>query len=176
MELTKIAFGGGCHWCTEAVFQALIGVHKVEQGFISSTDENNTFSEAVIVHFEAKKIELKILIEIHLRTHKSTSNHSMRNKYRSAVYYYSISQKEESLKIIDELKSSFKDKIITKVVSFTSFKPSAVAFQNYYQSNPNKPFCETYINPKLKFLAQNFATQIEKSKVSHFISTIEETH
>ena len=176
MELTKIAFGGGCHWCTEAVFQTLIGVHKVAQGFISSTAENNTFSEAVIVHFNAKKIELKILIEIHLRSHKSTSNHSMRNKYRSAVYYFSNSQKEKSLKIIDELQSSFKDEIITKVVEFTSFKPSTEEFQNYYQSNPNKPFCETYINPKLKFLVQNFSNQIEKSKVSHLMPTIKEKY
>ncbi|PQB03300.1 peptide methionine sulfoxide reductase [Polaribacter filamentus] len=176
MELTKIAFGGGCHWCTEAVFQTLIGVHKVEQGFISSTAENNTFSEAVIVHFNAKKIELKILIEIHLCTHKSASNHSMRSKYRSAVYYFSNSQKEKSLKIIDDLQTGFKDKIITQIVEFTAFKPSTEEFHNYYQSNPSKPFCETYINPKLKFLVQNFSNQIEKSKVSHLIPTIKETH
>ena len=78
MELTKIAFGGGCHWCTEAVFQILIGVVKVQQGWVRSVKENDTFSEAVIVHFNAKKTDLKVLIEIHLLTHKSTSNHSMR--------------------------------------------------------------------------------------------------
>ena len=77
MELTKISFGGGCHWCTEAVFQALNGVTKVEQGWVSSTKEDNTFSEAVIVHFNSENINLKTLIEIHLRTHKSTKNHSL---------------------------------------------------------------------------------------------------
>ena len=176
MELTKIAFGGGCHWCTEAVFQTLIGVHKVEQGFISSTAKNNTFSEAVIVHFNTKKIELKILIEIHLLTHKSASNHSMRSKYRSAVYCFSNSQKEKSLKIIDDLQTGFKDKIITQIIKFTAFKPSIEEFQNYYQSNPSKPFCETYINPKLKFLVQNFSNQIEKSEVSHLIPAIKEKY
>ena len=87
-NLYKIAFGGGCHWCTEAVFQSLKGVEKVEQGFITSYDQNNTFSEAVIVDFNTEKIDLKTLVEIHLHTHKSTSNHSMRKKYRSAIYVF----------------------------------------------------------------------------------------
>ncbi|UAM97306.1 peptide-methionine (S)-S-oxide reductase [Polaribacter litorisediminis] len=166
MELTKIAFGGGCHWCTEAVFQSLLGVQKVAQGWVASTEKNNTFSEAVIVYFDDKKIDLKTLITIHLRTHKSTSNHSMRTKYRSAVYYFSNQQKEESQKIIEHLQSDFEAIIITQIVAFKNFQPSKKEFQNYYQSNPNKPFCKTYINPKLKFLIQNFPNHIDKSKVS----------
>ena len=172
MELTKIAFGGGCHWCTEAVFQTLIGVEKVEQGWVSSTEKNTTFSEAVIVHFDVEKIDLKTLIEIHLLTHKSTSNHSMRTKYRSAIYYFSHQQKEESLEIIEEVQGSFSDYIITKVIVFKNFKPSTKEFQNYYQSNPDKPFCKNYINPKLKLLLNQFSKNIDKRKVSHLISTI----
>ena len=91
----KIAFGGGCHWCTEAVFQSIKGVLKVEQGFVASTKKNSSFSEAVIVHFEDSKIALKTLIEIHLHTHKSTSNHSMRSKYRSAIYTFSEVQNKK---------------------------------------------------------------------------------
>ena len=52
--LNKIALGGGCHWCTEAVFQSLIGVKKVEQGYVASIEENKSFSEAVIVHFNSE--------------------------------------------------------------------------------------------------------------------------
>jgi peptide-methionine (S)-S-oxide reductase len=172
MELTKVGFGGGCHWCTEAVFQSLIGVKKVEQGWVTSAEKNKSFSEAVIVHFDVKEINLKTLIEIHLRTHKSTSNHSMRTKYRSAVYYFSRQQKEESIKIIEELQSGFKDAIITQLLEFKNFKPSSEEFQNYYQSDPDKPFCKNYIHPKLQFLLQNFSNKINKSKVSHLISTI----
>jgi len=94
MELTKVAFGGGCYWCTEAVFQSLIGVEKVAQGFISSEGKNDSFSEAVIVYFN-EKITLKTLIEIHLHTHKSTKEHSMRTKYRSAIYYFTKEQKKK---------------------------------------------------------------------------------
>ena len=171
MELTKVAFGGGCHLCTEAVFQSLIGVKKVAQGWVASTNENNSFSEAVIVHFYAETIQLKTLIEVHLLTHKSTSNHSMRTKYRSAVYYFTNHQKEESFKIIKELQPSFEEKIITQVLEFKAFKSSTDEFQNYYLSNPKKPFCQNYIEPKLKFLLQKFSTKVNKSKVSDFNST-----
>ena len=171
MELTKIAFGGGCHWCTEAVFQTLIGVKKVEQGWVSSIDENETFSEAVIVHFNSREIDLETLIEIHLLTHKSTKNHSMRNKYRSAIYYFSEQESKESLKIIDKLQSKFNNKIITQILEFDDFKPSTKEFQNYYQSNPKKPFCKNYINPKLQILIQKFSNHIQTSKVLHLIST-----
>jgi peptide-methionine (S)-S-oxide reductase len=172
MELTKVAFGGGCHWCTEAVFQSLIGVEKVTQGWVASEEKNNTFSEAVIVYFKPEEINLKTLIEIHLRTHKSTSNHSMRTKYRSAVYYFSLNQKEKSLQIITTLQVGFKDKIITKIIAFKDFKPSSIAFQKYYESSPNKPFCKNYIHPKLQFLLKNFSNNVDRSKVSHLVSTI----
>ena len=171
MELTKVAFGGGCHWCTEAVFQMLIGVEKVEQGWVASTEKNNTFSEAVIVYFNIEKIALKTLIEIHLLTHKSTSNHSMRTKYRSAIYYFTQQQKEDCLKIIEKLQVGFKYKIITKVLEFKDFKPNTEEFQNYYQSNPDKPFCKNYINPKLTFLLQKFSKNIDIRKVTHLIPT-----
>jgi peptide-methionine (S)-S-oxide reductase len=96
----------------------------------------------------------------------------MRTKYRAAVYYFTHQQKEESIKIIEELQSGFKDAIITQVLEFKNFKPSSEEFQNYYQSNPDKPFCKNYIHPKLQFLLQNFSNKINKSKVSHLISTI----
>ena len=126
----------------------------------------------MIVHFNSNQIVLKTLIEIHLHTHKSTSNHSMRTKYRSAIYYFSHQQKEESLKIIEDLQGSFSDRIITKVIAFKNFKPSTEEFQNYYQSNPDKPFCKNYINPKLKLLLNQFSKNIDNRKVRHLISTI----
>ena len=107
--LQKIALGGGCHWCTEAVFQSLVGVSKVEQGFVSSTGDNTTFSEAVIVHFNSEDMSLGMLIEIHSHTHKSTSNHSMRTKYRSAVYVFSKAQKQEAKQILESLQNQFEN-------------------------------------------------------------------
>lgn len=170
MELiSKIALGGGCHWCTEAVFQSLLGVEKVEQGYVASIDENASFSEAVIVHFKPEIISLATLIEIHLYTHKSMSNHSMRTKYRSAVYTFSDAQNQQSKAIINNFQKEFDNEIITKVFSFQSFKKSRKAIKNYYQNNPEKPFCETFINPKLKLLLERFSKQANMKKLRHLI-------
>lgn len=165
-KLQKIGFGGGCHWCTEAVFQSLIGVAEVAQGFIASTGNEASFSEAVIVHFDPQQISYKELIEIHLYTHKSTSEHSMRTKYRSAIYFFNEVQETLIIEILKETQKDFEKKIITKVLPFYDFKFSDQMFHNYYYNNPKKPFCETYINPKLSLLMQKFSNNINLEKVT----------
>ncbi len=165
----RIALGGGCHWCAEAIFQSLKGVEKVEQGFVASTGENNSFSEAVIVHFNAKDITLHTLIEIHLHTHKSMSNHTMRNKYRSAIYTFSEEQRQESIVILEELNGIFENKLITKILGFENFKPSREQITNYYYSNPERPFCEAFINPKLKLLLDKFSAYVNHEKLIHSV-------
>lgn len=161
--IIKIGFGGGCHWCTESVFQSLEGVLKVDQGWIASIDDNTSFSEAVILEFNDAVISLQLLIQIHLKTHSSTSNHAMRTKYRSAVYSFDREQHNRSEKIIDSFQASFKHQLITQVFPFKSFKPSPIEFQNYYLKNPKKPFCKKYIIPKLDMLKDEF-TDFYKTK------------
>jgi peptide-methionine (S)-S-oxide reductase len=169
MEITKIGLGGSCHWCTEAIFASLHGVVKAEQGWISSTGENDSFSEAVIVHFDATVISLKRLIEIHLHTHSCTSTHSMRKKYRSAVYYFIHLQgmQEQVVESLRQLQADFNDKIITQVLPFVNFKLNQPPYLDYYYSNPKKPFCENVINPKLKILLSRFPKQTDQAKLCH---------
>lgn len=166
-NLKKIGFGGGCHWCTEAVFQSLKGVVKVDQGWIASNGEANSFSEAVIVHFDSDQISLKVLIEIHLRTHKSTSEHSMRKKYRSAIYYFEARQQVVANQFLRLFQSMFDNRLITKVLPYVKFKPSGAEIENYYYKNPKKPFCTTFIDPKLKVLLSTFSTYANKQKLKH---------
>ena len=162
MPSAKIGLGGGCHWCTEAVFQSLKGVHKVEQGFVASDGAYSSFSEAVIVHFDEMIISLKNLISIHLHTHESTSQHSMRNKYRSAVYHFNDKDQISSTQILKEVQKDFDKKIITGVFSFREFKPSDEMSRDYYFSDTEKPFCTTYITPKLKLLLSQFSEHVNK--------------
>ncbi|MEG8042407.1 peptide-methionine (S)-S-oxide reductase [Sphingomonas sp. LR59] len=74
--MQKIGFGGGCHWCTEGVFQALLGVVEVEQGFIQSDAPWDAWSEGVLVHFDPAIIDLGTLAEVHLRTHSANGTYS----------------------------------------------------------------------------------------------------
>ncbi|WP_034925290.1 peptide-methionine (S)-S-oxide reductase [Gillisia sp. CAL575] len=159
----KIALGGGCHWCTEAVFQSLLGVKKVEQGYVASHADNSSFSEAVIVHFNSDVIPLKRLIEIHLYTHQSKSMHSMREKYRSAVYTYSEIQKAEAKKILENFQPEFNNQLITQIFSFREFKASREELHNYYLKDPQKPFCKTFIAPKLNVLLEQFSENIKST-------------
>ena len=122
--MEKVGFGGSCHWCTEAVFQSLNGVEKVEQGWISSFEPNDRFSEAVVVHFDPNQIDLSTLIAIHLHTHSCTADHSMRRKYRSAVYTHSEDQMTDANEVIASLAKEFEGKIITQVLPFQEFKLS----------------------------------------------------
>ena len=164
-NLNRIAFGGGCHWCTEAVFQSIEGVNFVEQGYIASINENDIFSEAVIVNFISECVNLQTLIEIHLLTHSSKVNHSMRKKYRSAIYTFSENQHDETIQILNGFQAQFDHKLITQVLPFHSFEPSQTDFTNYYYSNPKKPFCKTFINPKLKMLKRKFAQKVNTEKL-----------
>ncbi|EIJ38202.1 peptide-methionine (S)-S-oxide reductase [Galbibacter orientalis] len=163
--MNKIALSGSCYWCMEAIYQSLVGVKKVAQGFVASKEYKDQFSEAIIVHFIPDEISLKTLIEIHLHTHKSTVNHSWRDAYKSAIYTFSEEQKDKSMEVLELLQKEFSEEIITKVYSFESFKPSEEMFHNYYFSNPEKPFCKSYINPKLKKLLKEFSEFTNKEKL-----------
>ena len=160
----RIGFGGGCHWCTEAVFQSLRGISKVEQGWIRSTPPHEKFSEAVIVTYDPKVMSLETLIEIHLLTHSSTSSHKMRGKYRSAVYTFNEQQTAQAADILDGLQHAFGGGLVTKALRHEGFKPSNERFQNYYYQNPDHPFCKAYIDPKLRVLLSRFSDVMRSSE------------
>lgn len=153
----RIGLGGGCHWCTEAVFQSLRGVVMTEQGWIASVPPHDYFSEAVIVHYEASSIPLEALIRIHLHTHSAASKHSMRKKYRSAVYFFEANQEEIITKTLQAAQADFDRPLITLRLPFAAFRASPEQYQNYYRKNRGRPFCNAYIEPKFTKLMQEFS-------------------
>ncbi|WP_411032097.1 peptide-methionine (S)-S-oxide reductase [Spongiimicrobium sp. 3-5] len=161
----KIGLGGGCHWCTEAVFQSLRGVQSVAQGFIAADGTDSAFSEGVVVTYDPAVIPLVDLINIHLHTHQSTHDHALRTKYRSAIYVFNKQECKEVADILNTLQSGFEDPLITKVLLYKAFKPSDDLFQDYYYSNPDKPFCTRYISPKLKLLLDKFSEHLDRQKM-----------
>ena len=156
--LFKVGCGGGCRWCTEAGFKQLKGVHKVLQGYIASTSPFSNFSEAVIVSFNPSEISLKDLIMVHLNTHASTKDHSFRDKYRSAVYYYSLNDKPYLKRLLEDLKREDNKAYITQILKLESFKESRESIRDYYTKHPNAPFCNRYILPKFMILKNNYSS------------------
>ncbi|EPX77377.1 peptide-methionine (S)-S-oxide reductase [Litoreibacter arenae] len=160
MEPETIGFGGGCHWCTEAVFQSLRGVAHVDQGFIRADPPDDSLSEGVVVRFDPAIIPLSTLIEVHLRTHASTSAHSMRGKYRSAVYTTDAAQHAKVAAILADLQSQFDRPLVTKPLMLRGFEPSPDTYQDYYATHADAPFCTRYIDPKLSLIRQDFAAHV----------------
>jgi len=156
----RVGFGGGCHWCTEAVFQSLRGVATVDQGFIAAPPPDDGFSEAVIVAFDPEAVSLDVLIAAHLATHSSGSDHSMRGKYRSAVYVFDEGQGARAAEAIARLAAETETAFVTRVLTFDAFRASDPRFREYYRTGPERPFCRTYIDPKLATLRRRFAEHV----------------
>jgi peptide-methionine (S)-S-oxide reductase len=144
-------------------------VQEVAQGYIASQEEPQFFSEGVLVSFDPEIIPLEILIAIHLQTHKSSSNHSMRTKYKSAIYTFSDRQKIAALQSLEAFQKTADIEIITEVVSFDQFKASRPEIQNYYYTNPEKPFCQLYIDPKIELLIAQFSDRLDHKKINHLL-------
>jgi len=161
-----IGFGGGCHWCTEAVFQALRGVKQVDQGFISSSPPDDTWSEAVKVQFDPEVIDLARLIDIHLHTHASTSQHAMRSKYRSAIYVNSLQQAHEANAVLSDRRDAFSKPLVTRVLPLVGFKSSELGRRAYFENNNGNQFCERHIEPKLHKLRVDYPHLVVGSKFS----------
>ncbi len=158
--VAQIALGGGCHWCTEALFQPLRGVADVEQGFAASEAPFDAWSEAVRVTYEPAVIGLRDLVEIHLRTHASTSNHSMRRKYRSALYTVRPEDDDAAHAALADAAESLAGDVVTRVLPLAGFKASDQRFHDYYRTDPERPFCRAYIDPKLALLRERFGAHV----------------
>lgn len=153
--IKKIALGGGCHWCTEGVFVSLRGVDQIEQGWVASTPPHDAFSEAVIVHYDPAIISAEDLIGVHLETHAATKAHGLRHRYRSAVYAFSPEDATYFDAILERLAQGFTGPLVTGVFPFVDFKPSLSEHQDYYRTDPERPFCQRFIAPKLAALKRS---------------------
>jgi peptide-methionine (S)-S-oxide reductase len=150
--IKTIGLGGGCHWCTEAVFQQLEGISNVRQGYMKSNAPNDNWSEAILLDYEIDTIDLEHLIDVHLETHSSTIAHSRRAEYRSAIYYMDESQKVAVELILGSLSGKRNKSYITQILLFVEFKESRESIRDYYRTRPEAPFCKRYIEPKLEIV------------------------
>ena len=161
MELAT--FGGGCFWCTEAIFQRLPGVRSVASGYAGGKTENPTYeevcsggtghAEVIQVEFEPAKTSFANLLEVFWHAHDPTTLNrqgaDVGTQYRSIILYASEEQKKVAEKSKLAAAPQFKDPIVTEIVPLKKFYKAERYHQNYFNNNPSAPYCSFVIRPKL---------------------------
>jgi peptide-methionine (S)-S-oxide reductase len=157
-------FGGGCYWCTEAIYQMVPGVKSVTSGFAGGTAVNPTYEEvcagttghAEVIHIEYNPsvVSYEKLLAIFWQAHDPTTldrqGADVGTQYRSIILYNSPEQKAAAEKSKTLAQNDFKQRIVTEIVPLKKFYPAKLDHQNYYRTHPNQPYCRAVIRPKVE--------------------------
>lgn len=170
---------GGCFWCLEAVFEQLDGVDRVVSGYAGGRTANPTYhdvcsgmtghAEVVQVTFDPEKLPYRDLLEIFFAFHDPTTlnrqgpDHG--TQYRSAIFTHSPEQLEEAKKLVAELEAArvFGSSIVTQIEPLDAFHPAEAYHQGYYRQNPNQPYCQAMVPPKLAKLRAKYSARLKQS-------------
>ena len=171
-------FGGGCFWCTEAIFQELEGVESVIAGYAGGETINPTYedictgttghAEVIQIKFNPKVIDFNLLLEIFFKTHNPTTLNRQGadrgTQYRSAVFFHNAVQREKAQEIIVDLNDAkvFEDPIVTEVTPINNYYEAENYHQNYFENNPGNGYCNAVINPKLTKFMKEFKDKLKK--------------
>ncbi|MBJ8551513.1 peptide-methionine (S)-S-oxide reductase MsrA [Acinetobacter bereziniae] len=167
--MQQALFGGGCFWCTEAVFLQLKGVQKVVSGYAGGHTTNPTYeaicngdtnhAEVILIDFDEQQISYQQLLTVFFAIHDPTTLNRQGNdigtQYRSVIYYFNEIQKAESESFIEQLKADGLD-IVTELSPAPIFHPAEEYHQNFFARNPAQGYCNFAIPPKLLKLHSQF--------------------
>jgi peptide-methionine (S)-S-oxide reductase len=175
----RAVFGGGCFWCTEAIFSRLRGVKSVTSGYAGghtadpSYEEvcsgNTGHAEVVSVEFDPQIISYDQLLEVFLHTHNPTTPNRQGNdkgtQYRSIILTTSDEQVEQAQRAIGAFNAEkvFDELAVTEVKPLEGFYPAEDYHERYYERNGEAPYCQVVINPKLAKFREKYAELIKSS-------------
>ncbi|MGI9175747.1 MAG: peptide-methionine (S)-S-oxide reductase MsrA [Rhodothermales bacterium] len=168
--------GGGCFWCTEAVFEEIRGVESVVSGYAGGDVENPTYrqictgrtghAEVVQVTFDPDVISYREILQIFFTTHDPTTLNRQGadagTQYRSVVFY----QDDEQKRIAEEVIHAFEEEdvwdnpIVTQVEPLPTFYRAEEYHQHYFAQNPNQPYCQAVIAPKVSKLRRQYMEKL----------------
>ena len=171
MTETEIAtLGGGCFWCVEAVYQRIDGVISVIPGYAGGKSKTTTYkeictgktghAEVAKIEFDKKIISYKQILNIFWQAHDPTTidrqGNDIGTQYRSVIYYYNDEQKKIATesKIEADKSGYWKDKIVTEIAEIYNYSDAEDYHNDYYDNNPNQPYCVFVIKPKLDKLVE----------------------
>ena len=173
MQLATV--GGGCFWCTEAVFQEVKGVEKVVSGYAGGNAPGRPtyreicsgltgHAEVIQITFEANVISYADLLVIFMTTHDPTTLNrqgaDVGTQYRSVIFYHNKEQKEIAATVVTELAPYFDSKIVTEISEIPIFYEAEDYHQNYYRNNKSQGYCSYVITPKLTKLRKLHADKL----------------
>jgi peptide-methionine (S)-S-oxide reductase len=174
--MKTIYLGGGCFWCTEAIFQNLRGVHEVIPGYMGGTVQQPSYeqvctgttghAEVVKVYYDEQEISTRDIVDIFFETHDPTTLNRQGNdsgsQYRSVIFYTEEDQREEAHHAARAKQMVLPEglKIVTEIIAAQTFYAAEEYHYNYYQQHPSTPYCVVVINPKLEALKEKFSTKL----------------
>lgn len=179
MQHETIVFGGGCFWCTEAIFLMIKGVESVEPGYAGpeyktskgpsyeevSTGETPYVESAKIV-YDPDQIAFPELLQIYFGSHDPTTPNRQGNdvgpQYRSAVFYTTERQKTQTLMYIQNIQINFSNKIVTTVEPLVQFYKAEDYHQKYYENHKGAGYCQLVITPKVEKVQEKFKDLLKK--------------
>lgn len=168
--------GGGCFWCTEAVFQEVKGVEKVISGYAGGNVPGKPtyreicsgltgHAEVIQITFDANRISFEDILVIFMTTHNPTTLNQQGadrgTQYRSVIFYHTETQKIIAVEVIKQLQAYFNDKIVTEISPLPIFYEAEQEHQNYYKENTQQGYCSYVIEPKLATLRKLHADKLK---------------
>jgi len=176
--LEKIVFGGGCFWCTEAVFKMMKGVYSVTPGYAGGEKENPTYeevsggttghAEVVQVEYDRDEVDFNDLLIIFFGSHDPTTLNRQGNdigeQYRSVVLYTTEKQKDATEEFVKDINQSNNegDLVVTEVKPLDIFYEAEDYHKNYFEKNSDSQYCAVVINPKLEKVQKKYAELLKK--------------
>lgn len=163
-NLEIATLGGGCFWCTEAIFKEIRGVNKVVPGYTGGDAPGKPtyrevcsgltgHAEVIRVEFDPNQVSYATLLKIFMTTHDPTTLNrqgaDVGTQYRSAIFYHDQKQKETAEAVLQELASYFDDPIVTEVTEAAVFYEAEEYHHDYYNQNKQQGYCRAVISPKL---------------------------
>ena len=177
-KLQTIVLGGGCFWCTEAVYVQVRGVTDVESGYSNGHAKNPSYqdvctgatghAEVVKLEYDPSQVSTRQILEIFFTVHDPTQLNRQGNdtgtQYRSGIYYTTPEQKQEAEAIIAELtrEHEYDAKIVTEVKPLENYWPAEDYHQEYFRNNPAQPYCAYVVAPKVAKFRSKFAEKLRK--------------
>ncbi len=180
-NLQTATLAGGCFWCLEAVFDEVKGVQAVESGYSGGKKENPSYrevctgmtghAEAVQIHFDPQVVSYRNLLNVFFAIHDPTTLNrqgaDIGTQYRSAIFYHDEEQKITVEQLIKELNDQriWNKPIVTELVKFDRFFQAEDYHQEYFTNNPNQPYCQAVVAPKVAKLRKHFLEMLKKEPV-----------